>query len=329
MPLKSPTFWNKTDSIVAKSLLPVAAIYQLGYRLRRHFIQPVCITPKLLCIGNLVAGGAGKTPVALAIGNYVKAHGINACFLSKGYGGKIDIPTQVNSSRHMAGDVGDEPLLLSRILPTIVAKNRAEGARYAEHHGFELIIMDDGFQNPTLKPDLSLIVTDAAYGFGNGYTLPSGPLREPVAYGLARANALIVLNRASAQENTIRNGLIPIITGDLRTTCPLAVANQKAVAFSGIARPQQFFDALVQHCGLQLVASHAFADHHIFSAAEWDFLSNEAKKHNAQLVTTAKDAIRLPQELRNEVLVAEAEINWHNADALAEILSPLLSPKES
>ena len=329
MPLQSPAFWNKPGSIAATALLPVAALYQLGYRIRRQFTTPATITPKLLCIGNLVAGGAGKTPVALAVGEYIKAQGIRACFLSKGYGAHITQPTMVDCTHHNAAEVGDEPLLLAQVLPTIIAKNRADGAKYAESCGFDLIILDDGFQNPTLKPDLSLIVADAAYGFGNGFTLPSGPLREPVEYGLSRADALVVLYRNHQQKCAIADYPIPTITGDVQTSCPSDLANQKVVAFSGIARPEQFFEALVQQCGAYVIASHAFADHHPFSATELQQLRDEAKKHDAALVTTAKDAVRLPQTLRGEVLVAEAKINWHNADALAAILAPLLSPKET
>lgn len=328
MPLPSPAFWN-ISGIAAKTLLPMAALYQLGYRLRRCLTKPAIIRPKLLCIGNLIAGGAGKTPVALAVGEYVKARGINACFLSKGYGGSIPISTLVDSKKHSAAEVGDEPLLLARVLPTLVAKNRVDGARYAEKCGFDLIILDDGFQNPTLRPDLSLVVADATYGFGNGHTLPSGPLREPVAYGLSRADALIVLHRGHAAESSFTEYSLPIIHGDLRTACPPDATKQKLIAFSGIARPQQFFDALEQQCSAELVAYHAFADHHPFSIAELKQLRQEAQKLDAKLITTAKDAVRLPQAMRNEVWVAEAQINWHNADALAKVLAPLFSAMES
>jgi tetraacyldisaccharide 4'-kinase len=328
MPLQSPDFWKKPN-LTAKALLPAAALYQLGYRMRRQHTKPVALNAKILCIGNLIAGGAGKTPVALAMGEYLKTQGVQACFLSKGYGGSLCAPTRVDFHQHTARQVGDEPLLLAQVLPTIVAKNRAEGAAFAQQHGFSLIILDDGFQNPTIKPDFSVIVADAAYGFGNGYTLPAGPLREPVAYGLSRADALVVLRRDRKQQTQITDYAIPTLTADLRTSCPTELTGKKLVAFSGIARPQQFFEALVQHCGAYVIASHAFADHHPFSAAELEQLQHEAQKHDATLITTAKDAVRLPASLRSQVMVAQATINWHNADALTSLLAPLLSQMET
>lgn len=324
MPLTTPDFWRK-NGITAKALLPAAALYQLGYRARRAFTTPASLAPKLLCVGNLVAGGAGKTPVALALGEYLKAQGKRACYLSKGYGGRIRKPTLVDTAAHTARDVGDEPLLLARVLPTFVARDRAAGAKEAERRGYDYIILDDGFQNPALKPDFALVVADGVYGFGNGYTLPAGPLREPVESGLARADALVVIRRDRKQTPRLTHYPVPTLAADLRTSCPEQAQGQKVVAFAGIARPTQFFEALVQHCGLHVIGSHAYSDHHAYRQAELDALLAEAHKHGAKLVTTAKDAVRLPPALLNEVLVAEAAINWHNADALHELLAPLLA----
>lgn len=328
MSMNSPHFW-KENGITAKLLLPLALLYQLGYRLRRLFTRPTTITPNLLCVGNLIAGGAGKTPVALSTGEYIKAQGINACYLSKGYGGSLRAPTLIDPARHNARETGDEPLLLAQVLPTIVAKNRVAGARMAAKQGFELIILDDGFQNPTLKPDVSLVVVDSAYGFGNCHTLPAGPLREPVKFGLKRADALVVLRRDRKERPALTDFDITRIFGDLRTSCPNDFENQKLVAFSGIARPQQFFEALVQHCGAHVINSHSFPDHHYFTETELKPLRDEAHKLEARLITTAKDAVRLPPAFQDEVLVAEASINWHNADELAAVLAPLVTRKES
>lgn len=324
MPLRTPEFWNE-DGTAAKLLQPLALLYQAGYRLRRAITTPAQLAPKLLCIGNLVAGGAGKTPVALAVGEYIKAQGISACYLSKGYGGNLRKPTRIDLTRHNAAEAGDEPLLLARVLPCFVAQDRVAGAQEAARHGFKLIILDDGFQNPTLRADFALVVADGAYGFGNGHTLPAGPLREPVNYGLSRADALVVLRRDDKPQQRLTDYPVRLLTADLRTTCPDAALAHKLVAFSGIARPQQFFDGLVKHCGAQLISSHSFADHHAFTTAELEPLRAEARACNARLITTAKDAVRLPPTLRDEVLVAEAAINWHNATALSDTLAPLLA----
>ncbi|MCH2546951.1 MAG: tetraacyldisaccharide 4'-kinase [Alphaproteobacteria bacterium] len=325
--LQSPAFW-KVNSLQAKVLWPLSQIYQMGYRVRRMSIKPIAITSKILCIGNLIAGGAGKTPVALDVGQYIKSQGVNACYLSKGYGGTLRTPTLVNPQIHNAKQTGDEALLLAQVLPTIVAKSRVAGAKFAEKQGFDLIILDDGFQNPTLKPDISLVVVDSVYRFGNGFTLPAGPLREPVKYGLSRADALVVLRRDRKQGSPVTDFPIPVINADLRTSCPEITPDKKLIAFTGIARPEQFFEALVQHCGAHIVSSFPFADHHPFTKKDMVGLKTEANKHDATLITTAKDAARLPEEQRGEVMVAQATINWHNADDLKAVLAPLLASEE-
>jgi tetraacyldisaccharide 4'-kinase len=326
MPLRNPPFWQKKSG-VSTALTPIASLYQLGYRTRRAFTTPVPLKAKLLCVGNLLAGGAGKTPVALDIGAYLKAQGVKACYLSKGYGGSIAVPTWVDANTHTAHEVGDEPLLLARTLPTLIARDRVKGAKAAEAAGYDVIIADDGFQNPNLKPDIALVVVDAAYGFGNGRTLPAGPLREPVKYGLARATALVVLRRDRKQNNEMEQQNLPCIVADLRTSSPEEAQNRKLVAFSGIARPQQFFESLIHHCGLHIVHSHEYPDHHPFSSRDIATLRAEAAKHDASLITTAKDAVRLPADMRNEVLVAQATLNWHNAADMHKVLAPLLETR--
>lgn len=327
MPLQSPAFWNK-NGLAAKTLLPLAALYQIGYRLRRSFTRPTKVKPLLLCVGNLIAGGAGKTPVALAMGDYLKSKDIKACYLSKGYGGSLQTATVVDTAQHTADQTGDEPLLLAQVLPTIVSKDRVSGAKLAEQMGYDIVVLDDGFQNPHLAPDISLIVVDGVYGFGNGYTLPAGPLREPVAYGLGRANAMVVLRRDRKQRDRVTDYPIETLSADLRTSAPADAANKKLIAFAGIARPHQFFEALVQHCGLHVINSHAFADHHPYTLRDLEPLQVEAIKHEATLITTAKDAVRLPAALRPQVLVADAAINWHNAEALDALLAPLLAKEK-
>lgn len=328
MPPRSPAFWSQPHSRLAALLTPLSCLYQAGYRLRRRLTTPAPLTAKLLCIGNLIAGGAGKTPVALAIGDYCREQGIHACFLSKGYGGSITTPTQVNPAAHSAAEVGDEPLLLARCLPTIIGHDRAAAARFAEAQGFALIIMDDGFQNPNLRPDMALVVVDAGFGFGNGHSLPAGPLREPVESGLARADAVVLVERGQAPA-PLPPLALPLLRAALHTHCPSPLTGQKIIAFSGIARPQQFFDSLRRDSGATVIDCRSFADHHPFTAAELQALQADAQQHKASLVTTAKDAVRLPADFAAQVIVAEAALKWHNAAELHAVLAPLLSWKEA
>lgn len=320
--MKTPAFWqNRT--LLTYLLLPFAALYQLGYLLRRLLVRPTPLPIPVICIGNLVAGGAGKTPVALAIGAWAKQHDIHACFFSKGYGGSAREPMLVDPYFHPHSQVGDEPLLLARILPTVVAKDRLEGAKFAAQQGFRLIIMDDGFQNPNIKPDLSLVVVDSAYGFGNGYTLPSGPLREPAPLGLARADAVVLLSR-DGQEQEAKFDLpagLPLLPAQIRTVCVTPLAGQPVLAFSGIARPEQFFDSVQNVLNAQLVATRTFPDHHAFTPTQLAALAQEAMLQNAALITTAKDSVRLPRTMQSQVFVADIALNWQNASAIEGILS--------
>lgn len=321
---QQPSFWYKRN-IASVLLLPLAWIYQLAYFLRWRSTRPATLPIPILCIGNLVIGGAGKTPCALAIGGWLKQKGVNACFLSKGYGGHLAEPTLVDPTRHSAYEVGDEPLLLARTLPTIVAKNRLKGAYKAVSEGFSLIIMDDGFQNPMFKKDCSIIVMDSARGFGNRFTLPAGPLREPVESGLKRAQAIILTERKGqpvTRSITTKRSL-PTMRAYLRTHSKTPLEGKAVVAFSGIARPQQFFDSLTL-LGAELVHSEAFADHHIFSDEELSLLNVQAKAHGAILVTTPKDWVRLSLRWQAEVTVAELNLTWMEEDKLETLLKPLL-----
>lgn len=323
----TPHFWQD-GGIIAAVLQPFASLYQWGYRLRRQYTEPEKMPIPVLCIGNLVAGGAGKTPCAIAIGQWLQARRINACFLSKGYGGQIDAPTRVDTSRHTAAEVGDEPLLLAHTLPTIISKDRVAGARKAVEDGFSFIVMDDGFQNPTLHQDAAFIVIDRDYPFGNRRTFPAGPLREPVLEGLKRASAVILLHREgrdAVSTPALPDG-IPIVKATRNTVYNTPIAGKPVFAFTGIARPEQFFASLSQ-MGATVVDSAAFPDHHTFTEKELGWLERQAKATNTRLVTTAKDAARIPAGKLTEIIIADLTITWHNADLLETLLLPLI-PKE-
>lgn len=323
--MRTPLFWHRRTPL-SFALLPFAWLYQAGYRLRRLTVRPARISIPILCVGNLVAGGAGKTPVALALGQWAKSRGVNACFLSRGYGGSAREAMQVNPFFHPYAEVGDEPLLLANVLPTIVAKSRVAGARFAEKQGFSLIIMDDGFQNPHLKPDMSLLVIDAAYGLGNGLTLPAGPLRESAELGFSRASAVLLLSREGQEDGAVLPlpRKLPVLSASLRTVCSEPLEGKPVLAFSGIARPGQFFHALEQVLGADIKESRTFPDHHVFTPSQLAALAQDAMLKGASLVTTAKDAVRLPKAMRDQVLVADIALKWQNDQALDALLAPLL-----
>jgi tetraacyldisaccharide 4'-kinase len=317
--MRAPDFWRR-DGLAAQMLTPLGRAYGYAVRTRFQAAHPVRAGVPVVCIGNLVAGGAGKTPVALAVGHMLAGSGRAPHFLIRGYGGRLAGPVRVDPSVHGAPDVGDEPLLLAEAAPTWVARDRVAGARAAAAAGARTIVMDDGFQNPSLAKDLSLLVVDGAYGFGNGRVMPAGPLREPVTEGLARADAVVVIGAdlrgverdLAGRAEFVRARLVPIAGQD-------DLAGRDVVAFAGIARPEKFFATLAElRC--HILAAHAFADHHPYAPDEIMRLADAAADAGAILVTTAKDAVRLPPEARGMARVVAVAIEWEDEAAVAALL---------
>jgi len=308
-------------------LLPFSYFYYLGYLTRQQYAHPVKLSVPVICIGNLTAGGAGKTPIALYIGELLKEKNIKAFYISRGYGGSQKTPLVVDAHKHSAKKVGDEPLLLAQVLPTVVGKNRVETAKFAVAQGAEMIVMDDGFQNPTLHKDLSLIVVDRRLSFGNEKMLPAGPLREPVKAGLKRADAVVLINPANFIPTCLPD-INVLLARSKPAKSMLQLAGKKIVAFCGIAHPQKFY-TMLKNAGAEIVEKKSFSDHYDYKASELKKLQAEAKKHDAILVTTSKDAARLPEKLKTEIHIAEMELLFENKQKLEEMIDGVTLEKKN
>jgi tetraacyldisaccharide 4'-kinase len=325
MRLQAPDFWYANpNETVAFVLRPLGWLYAFIGRVRRALTTPFRAAVPVICVGNLTAGGTGKTPLAIAIGKRVSSRGLKVAFLSRGYGADVPGAMIVDPAQDKAVDVGDEPLLLAQHAMTVVSPDRPAGARLAVSRGAQVIIMDDGFQNPSLGKDLSFIVVDADKGFGNGCVIPAGPLRENIEDGLQRANAMIFMGQGAAAvpdtKPLLRAELVPIDGESQR------LAGKPFVAFAGIGLPQKFFDTAM-YCGAHVKATRAFPDHHIFSEDDLDGLRNLAKVNNARLLTTEKDWLRLPQSIRSdvEVLRVHAQFDSPSATLLDQFIGTCLT----
>ena len=329
--MRAPDFWQAGQSSVLPALLsPLSALYGTGSRLRRALVTPAHAGVPVLCIGNLVAGGAGKTPTALAVAAHLAAGGRSVHFLIRGYGGRLPGPLRVDPRSHAVAEVGDEAFLLAAAGPTWVAKDRVAGARAAVEAGADIIVMDDGFQNPSLHQDAALLVIDAGYGIGNGRILPAGPLREPPADAVERASAVVHIADPGAGGPASAPGLgpglgnIPVLHAHLAPSLASEdLAGGTVVAFAGIGRPEKFF-ATLEAIGCKVAAALPFPDHHAYSPDEIMRLVEEAAALDARLVTTAKDAVRLPPEARRMVEVLHVTLEFADPAALDRVLAPLL-----
>ena len=320
--MKTPVFWNE-HGIAARLLNPASVLFGAVGRWRWRRVTPVSANIPILCVGNLVAGGAGKTPVALSLASRLRASGYATHFLSRGYGGAVRGPHRVDNDCDGPENVGDEALLLAAVSPTWVSRNRVDGARAAALAGAEIIVMDDGFQNPSLLKDLSVVVIDGAYGFGNQRLIPAGPLRESVVDGLARADAVVILG---ADQVGVREQIpehLPVLTGQLVAGPErLKLVGRRAVAFAGISRPEKFFNML-EDIGCDLVGRHSFSDHHFYREHELFLLADKAHSLDAVLVTTAKDAVRVSEACRALVEVLTVTVSWDDENALDMMLGSL------
>ncbi|HEX4370123.1 MAG TPA: tetraacyldisaccharide 4'-kinase [Rhizomicrobium sp.] len=309
--MRAPEFWNRGGA-AATLLAPLGALHGLSVAWKAQHAKPYRAQAKVICVGNLTAGGSGKTPVALAIAGILRAKGQKVFFLTRGYGGSEAGPAEVKPGDR-AEQMGDEALLLSQAAPTIVARDRALGAALAGARGADIIVMDDGHQNFAVAKDLSLVVVDGESGFGNGRMIPAGPLRESVRQGLKRADAVIMMGRGNPDLEGYQGALLNarlVPEGDF-------LQGKRVFAFAGIGRPEKFV-ATLKAAGALVMATQFFADHHPFQPGEIAAL--RARAGGVQLVTTEKDFVRLKERDRAGMAVLKVQARFDDPEVLDALL---------
>lgn len=296
MLLHTPTHWQH-KSPIAWLLWPLSLLYYAIISCKRWGVSPYTASIPIICVGNVTAGGTGKTPVALALAELLKQAGITPCFLSRGYGGTLAGPVKVDSSRHTAKEVGDEPLLLAKIADCWVARNRIQGTKAAIAAGAKVIIMDDGFQNPSLEKTLSFIVIDGERGAGNGLMLPAGPLREPLHNALKRADAVLLIGKDRHNLTKTLPVQPPVFHATITPKEPSNLKGTKYIAFAGIGNPAKFFTT-VENSGGTVLEKLVFPDHYPYTLKDAALLAAKAEALGAELITTEKDAVRFPGRVK-------------------------------
>lgn len=328
MPLKTPSFWYKdklgVSSLWELAFWPLSFVYEAGHRLRFSSKSTFRANIPVICVGNVTAGGSGKTPVALALHDLLTARGLTQSpyFLTRGYGGSQCEAAQVDVHDGGVERWGDEALLLVEKGPVIVSPIRADGAALAMKSGADLVLMDDGFQNPSLHKDISLLVLDGSAGLGNGKLLPAGPLREHFKDALVRCDAVIIIGedrqdiraRVPSSIPVFFAHLAPVFEGDL---------SARYIGFAGLGRPVKFKRAM-ESFGLHLVGFHAFADHYAYSTHDIDRLIAEARAKDAFLITTTKDMARLHPSLAEDIKIFPVSLHWEDEEAVASFFKARL-----
>lgn len=306
--MKTPAFWQQ-DNFLARILAPLGWVYYGISRLHRWLqsiaSRPQALSAPIICIGNVTAGGSGKTPATRMIASLLKIHGQNPHCISRGYGGKAQAePVHVHAQKHSAKEVGDEPLLLAQTCESWVCTHRQKAATHAAKADATVILSDDGLQNPTFHKDISLLVIDSHYGIGNGLLIPAGPLREPLACALQKSDAVILIGEGNYTPPTS----LPVWRAHLKVITDLQPYKQyRFVAFAGIAHPQKFFDRLRAE-GLKVEEEVIYGDHHFYTATDVSLLQDKAEEYDAKLITTAKDFTKLPAAMREDCMVLDVKL---------------------
>lgn len=324
--MREPAFWYRPRSFKSHALRPLGALYG-AITERRMLREGVDAGIPVICVGNYHVGGAGKTPTALALTKLLRELGETPVVLSRGYGGRLKGPVMVDRGRHTAADIGDEPLMMVRDVPVAVARDRLEGVALAKSQGATVILMDDGFQNPRITKDASLIVIDSERGLGNGKVFPAGPLRAPLKAQLARTDALVLIGEGHAADDVAAEIAArgkPVLRARLRpdATAVAQLFGKQVLAFAGIGDPERFFRTL-RASGIEVARTRPFADHHMFSQAEIAALAADADREQLTLVTTEKDLARLRGSagVPDGILPFAVQLEFDDPAALRQLIS--------
>lgn len=323
--MKRPPLYWQTRGLLSWLWVPFSMIYWGMHWLRTARMHSQRVEAFVLCVGNNTVGGTGKTPSVLWLCQQLQQRGYHPHVISRGYGGNYAGVVKVDPAIHIAQEVGDEPLLVAQQFPCWVARRRIQAAQMAIVNGADIIVMDDGLQNPTLHKHFSLLVCDATYGIGNGWMLPAGPCREPFSVSLKKAQAALVIG-GQAQPRLdfrLRRSTVPVYRAQLNPPTSLNFHGRKLHPFAGIGHPEKFF-ATIRQMGADITLESYFPDHHFYTAADLARLRKEADEHQATLVTTQKDAMRLPPEFLKDVLVVPVALHIENAqDMLDSIVAEI------
>ena len=328
--MQEPAFWQERDRtsknaapLVRSLLTPFSMLYEWAGKYKLEKTEPETVGIPVICIGNLTVGGAGKTPLTTYIRDVLLSdENIRTAVLSRGYGGNLKDPVRVDTDQHTAQNVGDEPLMMAQTGENWIGKDRVAAAEAMEHAGVDLILLDDGYQNPSLSKSTSILVIDSSAPFGNAYVFPKGPLREPVEQGIQRADIVVLLG----------DGPIPTEIGGFagpimraRIVPRSSPAPGKYIAFAGIGRPQKFFDTLAAFPDVQIIEEIPFPDHHVYSDGDISYLRQLARTRVATLITTEKDYIRLPEAQRGKINTLPVTISFDSAEDESRLKAALLA----
>ncbi len=316
--MKAPDFWYQQAGAMASLLAPFESIYRAGGKVRAFFAKPYRAQKPIFCIGNLVVGGAGKTPTSIALAELLLENGHRPGLVARGYGGLERGPLKIDLARHSARDVGDEPLLLARTAPTWIGRDRVAAIKLAEQECSH-VLLDDGLQNPNIRPDRAFLVIDSAAAFGNGHLIPAGPLRETLEEAMKRITAIILIGE-NIEQKIAGRARCPIIRANWQPNLPSDFpGTDKFFAFAGIARPEKFY-ATCRAAGLTLVGTEDFADHHFFTEAELQRLQNRAAAEQARLLTTEKDWVRLSDTMRKQITPFPVKLTFDDVEVIKRVI---------
>lgn len=325
---KTPQFWLHKKSFISLILLPLSLLYKIGFLVKKIFVQTQKVDLPIICIGNIIAGGAGKTPVALALGEFLKKNNFEFCYLTRGYKAKNNKVLMIDKISNInAQEAGDEAMLLVEIAPTCIAKNRYLGyKKIVENKKFQAIIMDDGLQNFQLEYALKILVIDSKIAFGNNRLIPSGPMRQSLTEVAKNIDLFVIIGQKNMQieeEILQQNPVAKILSAQISASNLDKFINKNIVAFCGIAYPQKFFD-FIKNIGLNLVETKVFSDHHKYENADLERLYQNALSKNLKLITTKKDWIKFPKNFREKIEYLDIKLDFENEIFFKNLLEKII-----